>query len=88
MDKVSSLTFAIQKIRDIKKKKWPGLLRDLRSEAQDIINLKIPQIPKKGFEQWKHQRQAWSKQIEDKRGLNPHRNLRALVKVSLSGGRL
>lgn len=51
MDKVSSLTFAIQKIRDIKKKKWPGLLRDLRSEAQDIINLKIPQIPKKGFEQ-------------------------------------
>lgn len=51
MDKVSSLTFAIQKIRDIKKNKWPGLLRDLRSEAQDIRNLKIPKIPKKGFEQ-------------------------------------
>lgn len=85
MDKISSLIFAPQKIRNIKKPKWPVFLRDLRSEAKDIRTLKIYI---EGFEQWKYQRQARLKQIEDKMGLNPHCNLRALGKVFLSGARL
>lgn len=61
------------------------MLRDPRSEAKDIRNLKIYT---EGFEEWKYQRQARPKQIEDKMGLNPRRNLRALGKVFLSGARL